>query len=73
MKIHAVSMISWFKVLKPCHQKQFNMIDFLKSPTELNLGLMLQLFTYSCRAIEKFPLFPIMLLRTGDKATGVEI
>lgn len=70
MKNHVVSMISWFKIPKPCHQKQFSMIDFLKTTTAVHLGLLLHLLTYSCRAIENFCLFPIMLLRTGEKPQG---
>ena len=60
MKNHGVSMISWFKFPKPCNSALFSMIDFSKGTVALNLDLLLHLLTYTCRAIEKFPLFSIM-------------
>lgn len=45
------------------------MIDLVKPPKDLKLGVLLQMFTMTCSAIEKKNLFPIMEVRTGDKAT----
>ena len=60
METHATSMISWPKAPKPCYRFGFTDVDCAKPAKMFNLRLSLQLLIFSCRALEKISLFPIM-------------
>lgn len=52
MKMHAMSMIAWFELPKSCNNALFNMIDFRKTAILLVLRALLQIFTFTCSALE---------------------
>ncbi len=60
METHATSMISWPKAPKPCYSFGFADVDRAKPAEMLKLRLSLQLLIFSCCALEKISLFPIM-------------
>lgn len=60
MEMHVRSMISWFKTRKPCERLVLEDVDPPKSAQYRSYRVSLQMLIFTCCALEKIPLFPIM-------------